>query len=114
MTLYEFNQAGYLSLPTMTKEDIEADFPMLVSFAENHWGEYYMLLNNDLHYYTLFHWRDNGVQVLVEELLDIVQSLGELKAIEVNDNDAVEFWIKNDNVCNMYVFFNCGRGVIVV
>lgn len=130
MTLYEFNQAGYTSLPKISKSKIEdarnkiSDW--ICSTIKNHGGEniYYMLLNNDLHYYTIFNWvyvdsRD-GVSVsdsedVVREIFSIVKDLGTLKSIELNSDGAWEFWITSpDATTNAYYLFDYTRGVIEI
>lgn len=75
-----------------------------------------MLLNNDLHYYTLFKYIDLKIpERMANEILDIILHLGNLKAVE-RDNDHIEFWIKNnrDEKCDMYMLFNYDRGVVEV
>ena len=123
MTLYEMNQAGYASLPKMAKSAIEARRQAIIEWLEqtimpgydNEQSIYFMLLNNDLHYYTLFVWGENDANVLANEIISIVKDLGTLKSIELNDNGAWEFWItKPDASTNAYYLFDYTQGVIEV
>ena len=118
MTLYEINKSAYASLPKMTSAEKERARDKILNYVEKHNNysrEYFMLLNNDLHYYTIFCWMNKTAKTLIDEIMDITESLGKLKAIEINDNDAIEFWITNqDNECNMYIFFDYTNGVIEV
>ena len=116
MNLYELNQAGYAALPTMTKEEIISKKDAIFNFMSgDNLGSYYMLLCNELRYYTLFDvYRPFGKIItgsMVDEILEIIISLGELKAIEVNSS-MIEFWVLKDNECHMYAFFNYDNGVI--
>lgn len=130
MTLYELNQAGYAAMPKMAKSKVENAQSKICDWIEstlkNHGGEdiYYMLLNNDLHYYTIFNWRyldsRDGVsssdsEDVVREIFSIVKDLGTLKSIELNDDGAWEFWITSpDATTNVYCLFDYTRGVIEV
>lgn len=128
MTLYELNQAGYTNLPKMSKSQIESARDKIADWIQatlqDHGGEniYYILLNNDLHYYTIFNWRyidsRNGggdSEDVVREIFSIVKDLGTLKSIEFNDNGAWEFWITSpDATTNAYYLFDYTRGVIEV
>lgn len=130
MTLYELNQAGYAAMPKMAKSKIEnAQIKInnwIKSTLKSHSEEniYYMLLNNDLHYYTIFNWcyvdSRIGVSVsdsedVVREIFAIVKDLGTLKSIEFNDNGAWEFWITSPNTTtNVYYLFDYTKGVIEI
>lgn len=114
MTLYELNQAGYASLPKMTKAELKKAKEDIVNFLESHSSNYYMMLNHDNNYYTLFTYKnDRNVNALTEEVISIAKSLGELKSIEVN-GDMLEIWILYNNKCDMYALFNYEKGVIQV
>lgn len=114
MNLYELNQSGYNSLPKMAKAEIEAaKFKIRDSFDID-LSRYFMLVCNELHYYTLFHMNTqlHGAE-LINELFNIVKDLGQLKAVEVTDS-MVEFWISRDGECHMYAFFDYDRGVVEI
>ena len=121
MTLYELNQAGYNSLPKMSKSAIDAKRLELIDWFEGFLNEvgdtddaiYFMLLNNERHYYTIFAWMEDSANVLAKEVLSIVQDLGTLKSIEKNDNGAWEFWVTlPDATTHAYLLFNYTQGVI--
>lgn len=118
MTLYELNQAGYNSLPKMSKSAIDAKRLELIDWFEGFLDEvgdtiYFMLLNNERHYYTIFAWMEDSANVLAKEVLSIVQDLGTLKSIEKNDNGAWEFWVTlPDATTHAYLLFNYTQGVI--
>lgn len=115
MNVYELNQNAYNNLPNMTKSAIAKGAEKITLFLAANPGTYYMLLNADGRYYTIFHKRDCKVSPLVSELIDIVKSLGTLKGIEWNkENQMIEFWVQQGMTCNMFGFFNYDKGVVKV
>lgn len=113
MILYELNQSGYANLPKMTKAEIQK---AKESFQEADIiaSKYFALICNELRYYTLFcnkrncpYWHEQ----VFDEVVSLLQELGELKSIEVNEQ-MVEFWVAKDGECHMYALFNYDRGVI--
>lgn len=117
MTLYEMNQLAYAKLPEITKsEDLINKKNDLITFIESFDDKYFMMLNHEKRYFTLFvNFRPLGVR-LAEEMIDVGQSLGKLKGIEIDKkNNIAEFWIQgSDNICRMYAVFPYDKGVIEV
>jgi hypothetical protein len=116
MTLYEFNKNGYSSLPDLTEEDFERGIEKITTFLEHTWNQYYMILNHDIHYYTLYHWEDNyrAPDEVARDMAELMGSLGAIKAIEVEE-DRIEFWITNiTGECQLYALFAYDNGVITV
>ena len=130
MTLYEMNQMGYANLPKMAKSEVEtmkskiSDWlTEILHIYDSETNIYFMLLNNESHYYTIFNWRalaaeDGGgdSEGLIREIFSIIKDLGTLKSIEPTETgDAWEFWITGqDAVTRMYLLFDYTRGVIEV
>ena len=116
MNLYELNQAGYNSLPELKDDKLEEAEKKLYDYLISHDANYYMMLNHDKRYFTIFTYgKDKHVpHWMAEGMIDIAQSLGTLKSIEIAPNMA-EFWITDENnVCNMYAVFPYDRGVIEI
>lgn len=115
MTLYDLNKAGYAALPKLSKAGWEEARNTLLQFVTTFNSDFYMLLNNDLHYYTIFTWQSGSYDwhAMVDTIIEIVKDLGKVKAIERN-GDNVEIWIEQDGDCNMYVLFDYERGVVAV
>lgn len=114
MKLYELNQSGYYSLPKMTKAEIETAKEKIDKFLLDNIGGFFMLLCNELHYYTILYLANINFDTkkeMIDELFQLLQQLGTLKAVEVNDS-MVEFWVSNGDECHMYAFFNYDQGVI--
>lgn len=73
-----------------------------------------MLLNNESRYYTVFTYQSEQNQSkMISEIISIAKELGEIKAIEVNE-DHLEFWIMSDKICRMYVLLDYQKGVVEV
>lgn len=114
MTLYELNQAGYASLPKMTKAELDIAKENIITFLKSHNSQYYMMLNHDNKYFTLFVYENNiDVEKMAREIISVSRSLGEIKSIEVN-GDIIEIWILYEGKCDMYALFDYAKGVIQV
>lgn len=114
MTLYELNQAGYASLPKMTKAELEKAKGNIITFLDSNDSRYYMMLNHDNKYFTLFTYEnDVNKNKMASEIISVSKTLGEIKAIEINGN-IVEIWILYGEKCDMYAFFDYTKGVIQV
>lgn len=117
MTNYEFNKLGYAGLISMSKESIQnAKNKILKNFLFKHMNEFYMLLNNDIRYYTIFQYENQiCVDDMADEIIDIVTALGEVKEITLDETgDAIEFWVMYEGECHMFLLFDYTRGVVKV
>lgn len=116
MTLYEMNQQAYKALSNMIDKDINKNTKDLADLINKSTNNFFMMVCNELHYYTLFTWRNRKNHKpynLAKEIIDVSKTLGNLKAIEISDDHA-EIWIENNDECNMYMFFQYDAGVIEV
>lgn len=116
MTLYEVNQQAYSQLPTLSETQIKDKTKELTKFLEETDAEYYMMLEPTGRYYTIYTYgKVKRYARLAEEIIGIAQTLGEIKAIEM-EKDKVEFWISKENVsvCKMFALFDYDEGVIKV
>lgn len=115
MTLYELNQANYINLPTLTKEQLEKKIPYIVSFIDKNKGNYFLVLEKESRHYTILTFKDGRYNpgAMARELLELMQSFSEIKSIEDSDN-MLEIWAVYNDKCSMYAFFNYDAGVIEV
>lgn len=116
MTTYELNQQAYASLPELTNSALEEARFELKQYLNNHDANYYMMLNHEDRYFTVYTYgKDKHVPFwMADTMIDVVQSLGTLKAIECEEN-MVEFWFTDDSgTCKMYAMFPYDRGVIEI
>jgi hypothetical protein len=82
-------------------------------FSSNLCSRYYMLLNNELHDYTIFNFTNFNFTTGVKELSEVLQSRGDIISIDFNhDNNYFEIWMKNNGQLFMYLLFPCDDFVI--
>lgn len=116
-TLYEMNQQLIAQLPEINMKVAEKNFRRWYSNF-NHNDTYFMLLNNDLHYYTLFantivHDED-AVDNFWAELLDVLSYCGTIKVMEEDTNGAFAIWViwEETGVPEQFYLFPYDRGVV--
>lgn len=156
MTLYEINQKLYAQQPKLTSAEWEINREKLMQWCQNDKFvatdkddidpdmEYFMLLNNEKHDYTVFQvplWDLNGAafqktpmyinsaqvrscydendiqpEYFISQVIEVVTSRGKVHAIEFNTDDTVDFWVQpaNEDICYLYKLFNYNWGVIEV
>ena len=116
MSLYECNQ-----MLMAKKPDILSTKPLLEQWFEDNPDEYFMLLNNELHYYTVFHQVTatfGSYAKMINELLDVlIDDIKNIKSIEVDTNGALAIWSddwEDEGMPHCFYFFPYGRGVIEI
>lgn len=115
MNTYELNKIAYAKLPVLTQASSErgAALQILTKFIQEHDNKYFMFLNNDVHYYTIFNMQDSFEESFYSALDDCIRAIGDLISIELNEQtDACECWFKVGDEALMYVFFVYDMGVI--
>lgn len=114
-TKYDINKAAYSKLPVITRQQYYDNYMVAINdmIAKTN-NQYYMLLNNDKHYYTICTRMKNNPDYAAEEFYELLFSLGELVGIEVLD-DHIEFWIKDaKKEADVYMFFPYDIGVVEI
>lgn len=115
MTLYEVNQQAYEQLPKITKAELESASKKMTEFFYQANSKYYMMLNHDKKYYTVFNTaKAQFFWEISNEVIDVAKSLGQIKGIEVTEQGMIEIWISNSGECNMYALFPYDKGVIEI
>lgn len=115
MNTYELNKIAYAKLPVLTQASPERGVALqiLAKFIQEHNNKYFMFLNNDVHYYTIFNIQDTFEESIYSALDDCMRAIGDLISIELNEQtDACECWFKVGDEALMYVFFVYDLGVI--
>lgn len=117
MTIYELNQINYGKLPPLSETDLAAADQTIADFLNWHRANYYMLLNHELRYFTLFHQESAQFRHITRDnILAILQELGEIKSIEkTSDEMALECWVTLNNDpedTHAFVLFDYDRGVV--
>lgn len=109
LNAYELNKMAYAQMPVPAHNSDEYNKLMgvLTQYINEHpTMKYFMLLNNELHYYTLFNLLDDSDESIYGVLQECLDNVGNLVDIEyVKETDACECWVKNFNEVSMYVFF---------
>ena len=119
LNMYDINKQVVAQLPCLTIEELEKKAKALITEYQNEQiASYYMMLCNDLKYYTLFHIDefDGGSQLsfLPNEVLScLISFTDDIKEIDfTEDRSAIEIWFsKNEETYVMYLF-NYDAGVI--
>lgn len=116
MKMYDLNKVGYSSLPNYNDSDIDNAKYIIRKYLTYHPSSYYMLLNNENHYYTLFTFTDGyKFAKLTDEIINIARELGSIKSIETSeDGNAIEFWIMYEGEVCVFYLFDYARGVIEI
>lgn len=121
VSLYDLNRQMVAQMPDMTEEQLLFARESFKDWLNHYKDNYYMLLNHDLHYFTLFHGKfmdEETYNNLWNELLEVFQSVGRLKTIELDNNDAMAFWATwengEDDLPYCFYFFPYGQGVVEV
>lgn len=114
MNLYDLNQAIIAKMPELTKERKEEAFQLIETFEMETAAMYYMLLNNDEHYYTVFIRNPVGVtnyHTLADGIFECASSIGKIKTVDKFIDETgtrIEIWI-NDKC---YILFPYDFGVV--
>ena len=113
MNIYDINKQIVSQLPTLSYEQIGKKLIEIRDFVKATDNKFYMLLCNDINYYTLF-MRDLKIakESIEEIVIECIQNLGDVKAIDDVD-DAIEIWVENEHGCYAMYFFPYDRGVEV-
>lgn len=112
MNIYEVNKGLYLNVPPMKSSDIKK---VILDFLKDHESCYYLMLNHDIHYYTVFHTVAFRTEAMVKEIYSIIAELGPVVDIINNQETAMlEIWIKYDGQPMMFGLFDYTRGVVEV
>lgn len=113
MNLYELNQNMYANVPAM---NIGAIQTVIKEYLNKYPSKFYLMLNHDIHYYTVFYVEDSKHVVptqCVHTIWSIVRELGEVVDVVMSDNGMLEFWIRQeDKRVLMFGFFDYERGVV--
>ena len=107
MNLYDLNKQIISQMPALDEDGIDLALMTVAAYIKNTENKYYMLLCKDVNYYTLFNISTTITEPYAcEEVLACACDWGVLKSVEVNDNDAVEIWVQDEQgeAMVMYLF----------
>ena len=84
---------------------------------------YFMLLNHELHYYTVFvdnDSTDDSTDMFWKELLEVFEYVGPIRDIHIDDNGALAIWADwySDEMAtdlpHCFYLFNYSKGVVKI
>ncbi len=113
MNIYDVNKGIYQNVPPMKSSNVKKVMFDYFSQCNSH---YFLMLNHDIHYYTLFHSANSfSPENMTKEVYSIVKELGPVVDIINNQETAMlEIWIKYDGQSMMFGLFDYERGVVEV
>lgn len=118
VSLYDVNKMAMPNLPDFTDEQIEEARHMIAEFVGPK-TQFWMLLNNEKHYYTVF-WLQHKQNILLvksieDEVIGCLKEIGAIKSIEKVDDNTIEAWVidKEDSEAYAYYLFNYDKGVVI-
>ena len=114
--MYSLNKSLYTKAtplsPTKIREGFEKIQRTYNSMKES---TYFMLLNNEIRYYTLFHKSPDSVEPFGDVVRECVESFGTIKDVASVGNNSFEIWITNkQNETYCFMLFDYTAGVIEV
>lgn len=114
MSLYELNKTIIDQLPALTNEQLTKYKVEINQFVRDTNNSYYMLLCNELHYYTIFATASvlENVQKLGTIIIDLFKESEKIIVSIEKESDHYEIWAKNQTDTNVYMLFPYDKGVI--
>lgn len=114
--LYELNQGAMTLAPEMDEINLNTAKEKIANFILNQNSKYFMLLNNEKKYYTLFitgfdTGTDFNYSKLEDEVIDCMQNLGTLKDIDEVEG-GIEIWVTEKDNSYVYYLFDFQGGII--
>lgn len=140
-SLYELNQQIIGKMPALDGDGVRDCSGKILKWLDANPDSYYMLLCNELSYYTLFHVTSakkihdgllisrGAMRDLTSEILDIIEHLGDVRVIEEDNNGAISVWSsfkpahyealsdeakEEADIVHCFYLFPYGRGVVEV
>ena len=113
LTLYDINKQLIEKMPSkITEEQLKEGKQILEEFKQQ--CNYFMLLCNDIHYYTVLKVVDLSELQFENVVIELLQDNGVIQDILWTDEDkqSVECWVKNETGTYMFLLFPYDWGVI--
>jgi hypothetical protein len=122
VNMYDFNRVNMGRLPVLkTEEELNGAKQVIKNFINEKLAKYYMLLNHDNRYFTLFNFV-NGVitdtknKLMANDIIECMQNFGFgiIDIFEDETGEALEVWVKNleTEAVYMYLLFPYDFGVL--
>lgn len=105
LNLYELNKSIVAQLEPMTVEEINEKLGLIKTYYVQSDNNHHMLLCRDFNYYTIFVQGGIMSHDFAETVCSIITELGDIYSIELNDDNAIEIWIKPITEESPYAFY---------
>lgn len=117
LTQYELNKMVIDQLsPKVTNGQLIESKQILKKLKEEANNSYYMLLCNDIHYYTVLHIIDTDEDCIefYNLVIELLRDNGDIQMIDWADadHDTIECWVKNKDGVIMFMLFPYDWGVV--
>ena len=116
LTKYELNKMVIEQMPEKTTNGQLKEYKeILKQFIQENKDTYYMLLCNDIHYYTVVkRVKDQNIVEFHNLIIELLNDTGHIKYIDWTDDDhnAIECWVSNENGTFMFMLFPYDWGVV--
>ena len=117
ISLMDLNSMLVNQLAELTDEEINAAKVLIKNYTSTDNSNYFMLLNNELRYYTLFLTKVellDGLRPIEDEVIDCLRDLGTIKSISINSDDVMDCWVTTAEDKSYPLFlFDYMKGVIL-
>ena len=110
-TMYDLNKQLVDQEKKMSPTAIRELTKKVAVWFARHKGKYFMLLNNDLHDYTVFNFKGN-IDVASNECIGCLTDRGDLVSGEIQPDGNWEFWIHINDGSIVYYLFDYTDAVI--
>jgi len=114
-TLYDFNKQAMLQEPILTVAEKSIAIDQLVEeLLNNISAKAYMCLNNERRDFTIFlNTKIPKMKGHVKnDIREFIDNRGDLISIEKQENGAYEIWIRDNDECFCYMFFDYTNAII--
>lgn len=113
LTLYDLNKQMMSSKNAISFNDRMASIKELKEYVATKNNQFYMLLCNDIKYYTVFN-IPNKSSDYANDFWACLDNLGKVKAIgRTDDGEAIEIWLTLDNQETYVAYFFAYDGGII-
>ena len=122
VNMYEFNKINVAKMPVLkTSSEIRGAKRVVKEFVKEKLARYYMLLNHDNRYFTLFNFKDGvifeeKVNTMANDVIECMENCG-FGIVDISrdeSEEALEVWVKDEEnqTAYMYLLFPYDFGVI--
>lgn len=118
LSLYDMNKQIINQLTPFTEDQIDELKNKIDDFKNRYTDNFFMFLNNEKHYYTIFYQNNTNSNPeflgLGAAVIQIIKEFGEdIKIMSADDfEDRYEIWLKQNDESSVYILFPYGKGVV--